>query len=222
MYLHEIVNPAYVPLRATNTIADGLDAMHEQDVDTVALIDFTTGHLLGTAHLADIETEKDRSQTLFSKVRKKPFTLKASLHIADAIHEMATQSKDFAVVMDAENMFSGLVFRADAERALAGLFNADKEGAVIMIEVTPNDYSLIDLVRLTEQESIKILSLGVDAPEIVGQRFRISMKVNTTDIGNLLRALNRYGYVITSKTEDEETDEDLHDRADEFMRFLNI
>lgn len=222
MFLHEIINPAYAPLRASNTIEDGLDAMQEQNTDTVALIDFTTGHLLGSVHKEDIEAEKDRSQTLLSKVRRKPFTLKSRLHVSDALYEMSRRSKNFAAVLDDAGMFSGLVFRTDAERALSTLFNSDKEGAVIMVEVSPNDYSLIDLVRITELESVKILGLGVEAPKQAEQRFRISIKVNTTDTGNLLRALNRYGYVITSKSETGENDEELHERADEFMRFLNI
>jgi hypothetical protein len=50
----------------------------------------------------------------------------------------------------------------------------------------------------------------------------VSLKLNTDDIDQVLHVLNRYGYVITSKTENETSDQELHDRADEFMRFLNI
>jgi len=221
MYVHEILNPVYIPLRATNTISDGLEAMDEQGVDVVPLIDFTTGRMLGTVHREDIASEKDLEQTLFSKVRRKPLLVKADLHLADALHELQVRDEAYAIVVDEENMFSGIVFCDQMERSLSKLFNSDQEGAVVMVELSPNDYSLIDLVRIVEVEGAKILSVGVETPHADQSRFRVSMKLNTDDVSKILRVLNRYGYVITSKSETPETDEDLHDRADEFMRFLD-
>ncbi len=222
MFIHEILNPDYVPLRASNTVADGLEAMDEQHVDVIALIDFTTGRLLGVINRESLVQESDLEQTLFSKLQRNPYTISSDLHVADALREMHLHNKDFAVVTDPDKMYTGIVFRKDMQNAISGLLNSGREGSVIMVELAPSDYSLIDLVRIIESEGARILSLGVDTPGNQEQRFRVSVKLNTDDIDPILRALNRYGYVITSKTENTGSDEELHDRADEFMRFLNI
>ncbi len=222
MFIHEILNPNYVPLRATNTVADGIDAMDEQHVDVIALIDFTTGRLLGVINRGDIAGEIDTDQTLFSKLQRNPHIISPGIHVADALHEIQKHNRKYAVVTDSENMYTGIVFEQDMQNALSSLMNSDKQGSVIMVELAPSDYSFIDLVRLIEAEGARILSLGVDTPGSGEDRFRVSVKLNTDDIDSILRTLNRYGFVITSKTNTDESDEELNDRADEFMRFLNI
>jgi flagellar hook-associated protein FlgK len=51
----------------------------------------------------------------------------------------------------------------------------------------------------------------------------ITIKVNKREIQSLIKTLNRYNYVIKETfTEDEETYNDLRDRYDALMNYLNI
>ena len=124
--------------------------------------------------------------------------------------------------MGQNEAFNGIIYEEQLEKAALSLLNPRQEGSTIMVEVSPGDYSLIDMVRIVELEGAKILGLGVQPPTAEEQRFRITFKLNQEDIRPVLHALNRYGYVITSKSEEENPDVDLHDKADEFLRFLNI
>ncbi|MCC5934135.1 MAG: CBS domain-containing protein [Candidatus Cyclonatronum sp.] len=222
MFIHEILNPLYEPLRASNSVEDGLMAMGVQHCDVLPVVDYTTGKLLGTVERADILSEKDRHQTIFPKIRRKPCTLYPNTHISDACRQMSEANSRAAVVSDDQESYLGFVLRNEIDAALIRLLNPDFKGATIMVEMEPADYCLTDLVRLTELEGGKILSIGVEPAASGTDRFRVSIKLNTDDIDPILRVLNRYGFIITSKSKETETDDDLHDRADQFMRFLSI
>lgn len=224
MFVHEVINPIHIPLRATNTIAEGLAAMQDQGVEVIAVIDFTTNRLLGTVSRDDLEKQADLSLTLLSALRRNPLSISAQAHIFDALRILHGQPgpEDTAVVTEQDKSYSGIVYEEQLEKAALSLLNPRQEGGTVMVEVSPGDYSLMDLVRIVELEGAKILGLGVQPPSADQQRFRITLKLNQEDIHPVLHVLNRYGYVITSKSEDLDSDADLHDKADEFLRFLNI
>lgn len=224
MFVHEVINPLHIPLRATNSVADGLRAMQDQGVDAIAVIDFTTSRLLGTVSRSQLEEQDDLERTLFSMVRRDPLSVPAQAHVFDALRMLQGQSgpESSAVVTGQNEAFNGIIYEKQLEKAALSLLNPRQEGSTVMVEVSPADYSLIDLVRIVELEGAKILGLGVQPPTPEEQRFRITFKLNQEDIRPVLHALNRYGYVITSKSEDQNPDVDLHDKADEFLRFLDI
>lgn len=222
MLIHEIMNPVYKPLRASNSVEDGLRSMGSQQSDVLPVVDFTTGKMLGTVEKQDIIPEKDREQTIFSKIRRKPCRLEPHTHVLDAYRKMEEAGSTAAVVSDEEGAYLGFVLKEELQSALIRLLNPAYRGASLMIEMAPADYSLTHLVRLIEMEGAKILSIGVEPATALTDRFRVSVKLSTEDIDPVLRVLNRYGFIITSKSRETESDEDLHDRADQFMRFLSI
>lgn len=222
MFIHEIINPAYQPLAASNSVEEGLVAMGMQLSDVLPVVDCTTRKMLGTVEKHDIFGEKDRKQTIFSKIKRKPCSLDPNMHVMDAYRHISEAKAQSAVVLDAEGTYLGFVLRDEIAAALLKLLNAGYKGASLMVEMTPSDYSLADLVRLIELEGAKILSIGVEPAATIADRFRVSVKLGTEDIDPILRVLNRYGFIITSKSTETESDGDLLDKADQFIRFLSI
>ena len=222
MFIHEILNPIYQPLCASSSLEDGLQAMGVQHSDVLPVVDLTTGKTLGTVCLEDIRYEKDVQQTIFSKISRNPCRIEPGMHIMDAGRKMIRENANAAVVCDEQQAYSGFVLREEINEALLQLLNISRDGATIMFELQPADYSLTELVRLIEMEGGKIMGIGVEPAASSADRFRVSVKLNTEDIDPILRILNRYGFIITSKSAETESDDDLHDRADELMRFLSI
>ncbi|MFW6348639.1 MAG: hypothetical protein ACOC2C_08545, partial [Cyclonatronaceae bacterium] len=175
MFVHEVINPLHIPLRATSTVADGLSEMENQGVDVIAVIDFTTSRLLGTVNRAQLEQEEDAERTLFSIVRRDPLSIPAQAHIFDALRMLHKRSvpERSAIVTGQNEAFNGIIYEEQLEKAALSLLNPRQKGSTIMVEVSPGDYSLIDLVRIVELEGAKILGLGVQPPTAEEQRFRI-------------------------------------------------
>jgi hypothetical protein len=102
------------------------------------------------------------------------------------------------------------------------LLNLREHGSVIMIEMDARDYMLSDVIRIIEAEGARILSLTIQAPDAIQDRFRVSVKLNLDDLARVGAALRRYGYLITSESHSDWSDLELSSKADEFLRFLDI
>jgi hypothetical protein len=50
----------------------------------------------------------------------------------------------------------------------------------------------------------------------------VSIKVNKIDIGAILQTFDRYGYYVKATFGDDEDTDDLKDRYDSLMNYLNI
>ncbi|MCH8568460.1 MAG: CBS domain-containing protein [Balneolales bacterium] len=222
MFVKELLNSKLLPLRASDTVRMGLDAMKALKTDALPVIDFTTAMPLGVVTFALLEAEKDKQQTIFSLADRQLILIPEDTHIVDAARNFPEFSNNMIVVTDQDHRFAGVLLASDLIHAVASLFNADDHGAVIMIEMEPKDFSLFEIVRLVEYEGVKILGIGVQRPSECNTFFRVTIKLNVADIDSVLHVLNRYGYTITSKTQAAANEYDLHDRADEFMRFLDI
>lgn len=201
---------------------EGLEQLAGYSADNAPVIDFTTRKLLGEVYQSDLNADSNSGKTLMACIRKKPYVLTPDLHIWDAAGKMFRDDKSVAFVTDQENVYSGTVLESDLTALLGQLFNIEDSGAVVMVEVPSRDYSLSDIVRIIELESVKILGIGVQFTDNEQGLYRISIKLNQQDATKVIHVLNRYGYIITSETKTEESDDYLHERADELMRYLSI
>ena len=210
------------PLRASDSIEHGYKTMLSDSVNYMAVIDFTTGRLLGEVLLKDLLESPSPDASVLSVISKKPTVVSPGMHILDLASWMDLNKYDHVYITDAHNAYSGTITENDLNKAIASLLNTKSSGSVIRVDIHERDYSLMDLMRVIELENAKIFGMGVQMPNESNPFFRVSLKLNTTEIEKIVLILNRYGYTITSKTETDETDNDLYEKADEFMRYLGI
>jgi acetoin utilization protein AcuB len=222
MLVSEILNNEVLPLKASDTVAEGLKSMLECGRNRMAVMDYTTRKLLGEVLSADLQNSDSGKLALMAFVEKKPFIIHPDSHIIDAAGFMLRENRPNAYVIDKDGRYLGTLALEDLLQPLTKLLNAEQSGSVITLEMNARDYSLTDISRVIELEGVKILGLGVTYSGSDKNRCCVSIKLNQKDIANVIHVLNRYGYVITSETLTDDTDKDLHERADELLRYLGI
>jgi acetoin utilization protein AcuB len=223
MLVNEALLPNRQPLRASDTVSRALESMTEQRLEKIAIVDFTTQKLLGEVNREDIQAVDAGKNALMAFMKKNPFTIPMNTHIMDATGTLLREKQMMAHITDQENTYFGSLTREDLTESVLKLLNMDSSGSVVMLEVNARDYVLSDIIRIIELESVRIMGVGVEMLDKEEQSYyRISLKLNQADSSKVIHVLNRYGYIITSETATERTDEDLHDRADELMRYLSI
>ena len=53
------------------------------------------------------------------------------------------------------------------------------------------------------------------------KKLEVTLKINKTEISRILHTFERYNYKVVASYNESEYHQDLNDRYDEFMRFLN-
>jgi len=94
-------------------------------------------------------------------------------------------------------------------------------GSVIVLEMSQNDYSMSEIAQIIESNDARILSMYITS-KIDSTNMEVILKVNKQDLNSIIQTFNRYNYSIKASYGQEEDPEDLRDRFDSLMNYLNV
>ena len=97
----------------------------------------------------------------------------------------------------------------------------EEPGGLIVLELNVNDFSLAEIGQIVESNDAKILSTYITS-HTNSTKMELTIKINKSSTGDIIQTFNRYDYVIKASYHDNEADEDIKDRIDFFMNYINI
>jgi acetylglutamate synthase len=99
--------------------------------------------------------------------------------------------------------------------------SVDDPGGVVVLEVDPRDYSLAEIARIMEAENVAILSTCIHSNKANG-KLEVTIKTNKTDLNGLVASLERYSFHILKIFGEHTHREEMNDRYQMLMNFLNM
>lgn len=125
-------------------------------------------------------------------------------------------------VLDDDHYYLGAITLYDLARRFARLFSLQEVGGVIVLEMNVNDYSMVEISKIVEDNGAKILSSFLDRKPGTSN-LDVILKLNKEELSPLIQAFSRYDYNIKAVYLDQSMLSDLYnDRYDQFMKFMNI
>ncbi|MCH8496099.1 MAG: CBS domain-containing protein [Balneolales bacterium] len=222
MLVREITDNYHDPLFTTSTVGDALASLREHDMLFYPIVVQDTQLLAGQASLDDIRNYHTDESAIVNTGSGYGLVLKSSSHVLEATHIMLMNKRKSLPVIDDAGRYAGILTKDVLISSIVKLLNLNEPGTVIMIELKPRDFMLSDIIRIIESEGARILNLTTQSPDAVNDNYRISVKLNLDDLSRVGSALRRYGYLISVESASELNDTDMSDKADAFLRFLDI
>ncbi len=142
-------------------------------------------------------------------------------HIYDALKFATGHRYPVVPVLDEEDQYAGLITIWDLLECIADVNAVNAEGGIIQLEIERRDYMLSEIAQLVEAHDASIISVSA-VPAADHLKTEVTIKVNRVDLTRILAALTRYNYKITGHYHQSEFSEDLQERYDAFMKYLNI
>ncbi len=222
MLVYELINKDLSPLKRHDSRAHAVTVMQNSGLYQYPVVDNESGKYLGDASFEEILNEHGVPDAQIFVGEHEMLVLRDRDHMLDAARTMLLHNRAHLPVIDKSGTFLGMVSKVVLIDSVVKLLNLREHGSVIMIEMDARDYMLSDVIRIIEAEGARILSLTIQAPDAIQERFRVSVKLNLDDLARVGAALRRYGYLITSESHSDWSDLELSSKADEFLRFLDI
>ena len=125
-------------------------------------------------------------------------------------------------VLDADHYYLGAITLYDLARRFANLFSLQEIGGVIVLEMNMNDYSLVQIIQIVEDNGVKVLSSFLDRKP--GTNYLdVILKLDKEELSPVIQAFMRYDYNVKAVYLDHSMLNDLYnDRYEQFMKFMNI
>ncbi len=152
----------------------------------------------------------------------RPF-VKQDQHIYEVIEMVSSMKLSLIPVLNEDSKkYLGLITLHDLVSYFSSLSAVSQPGAIIVLELNQNDYSLSEIAQIIESNDTKILSLYLK-PQENSTKLDVTIKINRTEFASVLQTFNRYNYTIkASYMKDEIMDNYYSDRFDSFMTYLNV
>ncbi len=142
-------------------------------------------------------------------------------HIYDVLRLVRQHQLSLVPVLDEHENYLGAITLQNILSHFAASLAVDEPGGVIVLEMVSNDYALSEIARIVESNDAKILSLFVHSwPD--STRIEVTLKLNRIDLGPVLQTLTRYNYNIKAFFSEQDDLDDLRERYDSLMNYLNI
>lgn len=151
----------------------------------------------------------------------RPF-VRENQHIYEVAQHMLETKVSVMPVLNLQDNYIGAITINDLSEHFLSLVVATEPGAVIVLAMSPVDYTLSQIAQIVESNEAKVLSLYTKNPENSNE-LDVTIKVNVTDISSIIQTFVRYDYNIKAVYMDDSLLKDMYsERYELFMKYMNL
>jgi predicted transcriptional regulator len=216
----ELITDGILPLKTSDTGKTALSWMEDYKLSHLPIVN--NEKFLGLISEMDIYELNNFNEPLGNHTLslKKPFVYEYQ-HIFDVLKLVNALRLTLIPVLDDENNYTGAITLQNLLSKTAELLSLDKQGGLIILEMSINDYSLTEIANIVESNGVKVLNMVVmNHPE--STLIDVVLKLNTNEPGGVIQTFERYDYQVKAVIDEEFDKDELKERYNSLMKYLNI
>ena len=149
-----------------------------------------------------------------------PIFIMEEQHPYDALQLFANQQIQLLPVTNNASEYLGTLTQDIVIQLLNDQFGK-QDGAILVLEMPPKDYSLAYLARIIEVEDAQIVHTTSRTLETEGV-LEVTFQLNTQHIASIVASLSNHGYTIKKLYKHAVDDLDIQNRYSHLMNYLNL
>ncbi|MFL1894068.1 CBS domain-containing protein [Aquimarina sp. 2-A2] len=206
------------PLSTTSTVKEAQQLFNQLTYTHFPVVKDSI--YLGCVSETDIRCfEVDKSLD-FYQYALEGFYTREDANWLDILELFAQNDSNIMPVLDQNNAFLGFYELND----IMSMFNEtpflSEPGNILVVEKGTKDYSFSEVAQIIESNNAKILGLFISS--FSDDRVQVTVKINDTDLNNIVQTFRRYSYEIVSKHSEDSFLENLKERSKYLEKYLNI
>lgn len=218
MTAKDLINYMIPPLKPDDPVAKAQEWMDEFKTNELPVA--KEGHFLGlvdedmTYDVMDAETISDlplKGTACFVKHDK---------HYYDVLSTSYRQGFRLVAVLDKEEKYLGVVSIQDVVEAFAQTSSVNSPGAILVLSIKREDYSLSNISRMIEMNGVKILSTHLTPHLDESSKVRLTLKLDTEEVFQIKTVLENNNIRVESIFNASELSYDEKERLDLLMKYL--
>ncbi len=220
MFAKDLTDDTILPVKTSDTGALALTMMDEYKVSHLPIVNNTD--FLGLITEDDIYTNNHFDDPLGIHIlsMNRPF-VNENQHVFEVIKIFAELELTLLPVVDAKENYLGVISKRKLIEEFSEITAVKSPGAILVLEISVNDYSLSEIAQIVESNDTKILSTYITShPD--STKMNVTLKLNRNDISPVLQTFNRYNYIVKGIYAEPEVSDDLNERFDALMKYLSI
>ncbi len=206
-------------VHSTDSVRKALDLMEDGGYDALPVVDEEQYVcLVKESDMLEMDDETLLSDIgVLSNFRP---AIPMSVHPFEAIKVQGQIQLAILPVLDSENKYNGVVTGEALLRYMSDQSGITGPGGILVLEMTPINYSLVQIARICENEDITVLHSQIfTTPDGM---LEVTLKTNKTSLDALANSFDRHGINVKEVYGDQRHMEDLMDKYHLLMTYLNM
>ena len=214
MLAKDIAIQGFPMLRLEDTASFVLNCMEDFDVQHLPVVkdEYFIG-LVSKENVLDMDAKQTIAQLIDPLVR---FGIAGSAHFLTALHLFSKHQLTLLPVLNDQQECVGVIPQKNLNDQLAQFLGLDQPGAVIVLSISPLQYSLAEMSRLVETNNAQIVQLNSFFDETNGSMV-ITIKLNREEASSIIATFQRYDYQVLHYFGNSPLNNDIEDHYHHLM-----
>ncbi|MHC8950504.1 CBS domain-containing protein [Sphingobacterium hungaricum] len=220
MYIGDIISDFYAEVKSSDTVAYTLDKINELHFHQLPIVD--------EKEYKGLITEEQLIQISDDQLTLKDIKSPSPLiyifdyqHVYDALQIISIYKTDILPVLNKQMQYIGVITNNDILKSLNSTLDNAENGAIIVLELDARDQSFTHLAHIIESENTKIVNASSRAiPD--SNKIEMTIKLNKNNISSVIASLWRFDYEVKATFNDGTDQDELLDRYDHLMNYLDL
>lgn len=216
----DIISQSVPQIKLDDTVFSVLQMMNETHLSQLPLVE--NGKLLGLVKeeeiLNPVHSEEFIRNMKLALIR--PF-IHDYEHVFEVLKVASELKMKVIPVTDKDENYMGCITMESLLNYFAQKTDILEAGGILVLEMDVKDYSLSEIARLVEAEDARVLSAFAGTMDD-NSKIELTLKINKPDLQAIISSLQRHDYLIKDTYQEPEYFEDLKNRFDQLMTYLNV
>jgi CBS domain-containing protein len=221
MIAAELINHMIPPLKVTDDAHKAIVWMEEFRCNFLPVVE--DGALKGFISEEIIMETNDIEKNVgsFSLVGKDCHVSQES-HFFDILRVAGEHKLNIVAVLNEEGRYAGIITVQDIMASFAQSASIQMQGGILVLSMDLIDYSLAEISRYVEENNAKIISSTMVEDPLDKGKIKLTLKINQLDLSRIVATLERFGYRVIGRYQEDARDDDSKERLDMLMKYLNM
>ena len=221
MIAQDLITAEIPPLKHTDTIEKALYWMDEFKVAHLPVLKgMNFVGLVAESDLLDYPDDMEKTLHEVFDVLPRPYA-KDSAHVYDVLKLISDHKITVVPVLNEEEVYQGSVDLMNLMTFITGIASITDRGGVIILQMQGHDYSMAQIAQIVESNNAKILSSYITS-STDSAVMEVTLKINTSNLDAILQTFYRYDYTVAASYQKSLFQDDLQNRYEELMKYLNL
>lgn len=219
MNLVQLTESRIPPLKTSDTVAHAKRWMKATGLLSLPVL--KGKRYIGIIHNDQLQKENETLPLSATQIIFDRQFIHSSQHLYNALGYVIQHRIEILPIINSDGDYEGVITRENLLGAYASVRTMNNDGSIIELEINSNDFLLSKLVDIVASNNGHILSI-----DVIDKRdntpVTVTLKLSNEDISRIEQALYRLGYLVTATYHTLDSSNNMQDRYDALMRYLNV
>ena len=150
-----------------------------------------------------------------------PYSVLADEYFMTAVRIVTERRLDLVAVISPDGEYHGIITKSELLQRMAAFSGIHTPGGLLVLEVSPHDYSPGEISRLIETNNAQLTQLNTAYDPATGL-YHVIIRINKQEISDIIATFQRYDYRVLYFAGEEQYENELKRNFHHFLHFLEM